>query len=103
MFPGQGCAWCLAHGAGYEGKKKFVYLKWASHFWHSNQNFIFFHRTIFWFWVGGVVWPGGGVRHITPPPPPACPSVDKHIPGPGLPMWRPILAPIPLASFGARL
>ena len=26
---------------GYEGQQKFVYLKWASHFWLSIQNFIF--------------------------------------------------------------
>ena len=39
---GQGCAECSANrtgGAGeYEGQKKFVYLKWADHFWRSIQK-----------------------------------------------------------------
>ena len=52
---------------GYEGKKKFVYLKWAlcSKF-HFSQELIFF-----WFWVTWPEWVG---------PPDHPPSlVDKHI------------------------
>ena len=38
---------------GYEGKTKFVSLKWASNSWASIQNFIFPERKVFWFgWVG---------------------------------------------------
>ena len=47
-MPMPGFAECLAYGkglggwgGGYEGEKKFVYLKWASHCWLSIQNFIF--------------------------------------------------------------
>ena len=67
-------------GGAYDGKKRFVYLKWASHFWLPIQNFMFPQSKFFLVlggWVGG--WVGGlalvgGVR--VPPPPP----VDKHIP-----------------------
>ena len=42
---GHRCAECLAYGTGggggKEGQKKFVYLKWASHFWLPIRNFIF--------------------------------------------------------------
>ena len=75
-------------GGGYEGKKRFVYLKWASPFWTSVQNFISDGGDFFWFLgVGG--WfgrgGGGGVRQITPPPAP--PPADKHGPVTGSP-WR---------------
>ena len=39
-------------GGGYEGKTKFVYLKWTSHLWLSIQNFIPRGKG-FWSWVGG--------------------------------------------------
>ena len=55
-------------GGGYEGKKKFVYLKWASHFWLSIQNFIFARGKFFAFGWGGVDPPD-------PPPPPPLPLV----------------------------
>ena len=60
-------------GAGYEGKKILVHLKWASHFGLSIQNFIFPERKsclVLGGWVGGwLVWPVG----VGPP--------DQHIPG----------------------
>ena len=63
-----------------EGKKKFVYLKWASQFWFSVQNFIFPQRKDFLVLGGWVVWPGG-FGWVGPPdhPPPPAP-VGKHIP-----------------------
>ena len=70
----QGFAKCASYrtgGGGYEGQKKFVYLKWASHCWLSIQNFIFSLRNFFWFWVGG--WFG----QITPPPHP--PLISKTL------------------------
>ena len=49
-------------GGGYEGKKKFMYLKCASHFWLSIQDFILPSRKFFGFGcVGGLAW-GGWVR-----------------------------------------
>ena len=55
---------------GMRAKKRFVYLKWASHFWLSIQNVIFFLAERFgWFWVGGWFGLGGWVHQITPPPP----------------------------------
>ena len=55
-------------------KKKFVYLKWASHLWLSIRNFsVSWRETFFGFrWVGGSAWVGGS---FTPPPP-----VAKQIP-----------------------
>ena len=41
---------------GYEGKKQFVCLKWASHFWRSIQNFIFHPRKFLLLLGGWVVW-----------------------------------------------
>ena len=41
--PAGGRGW----GGGYEGKTKFVYLKWVSHFRLSIENSIFHFRTIF--------------------------------------------------------
>ena len=61
---------------GMKADKKVVYLKWASHFSLSIQNFIFFPEEHFG-GFGWVVWHGGGGQ--TPPPFP--PPVDKHIPG----------------------
>ena len=61
---------------GYEGKRKFVYLKWASPFWLSIQNFIFPRGKFFWFWVGGWFGLAWWVRQITHP----SPRVDEHIP-----------------------
>ena len=53
-------------GVGYDGKKG-LSLNWASHCWHSFQNFILLQRIFFWIWVGG--WFG----QIYPPPPPVRP------------------------------
>ena len=67
-------------GGGYEGKKKFVYLKWASHFWLSIQKFHFSPKEIIFgcVWVGGrVVWPG---RVGLPDHPPPLPCVVKQNP-----------------------
>ena len=64
-------------GGGMRAKKKFVYLKWASHFWLSVQNFIVLWRKTFFFCVGAWFGLGGQVRQITPPPPN---PVDRHIP-----------------------
>ena len=80
----QRCAECLAYRGGgggggwvggYEGKKKFVHLKWASH--SPIQNVIFPKRTFFLVFGGWVVWPGGVGPPDHPPPPP----VGKHISG----------------------
>ena len=59
-------------GGGYEGKKKFVYLKCASHFLDLSSKLHFLPE--FWFWVGGWVgpWEGGA----TPSLPPALPRGD---------------------------
>ena len=43
---GVGSGLCFLFGlrdgaGGYEGKKKFAYLKWASHFWFFIESFIF--------------------------------------------------------------
>ena len=51
-------------------KNEFVYLKWASHFGLSIQNFIFPQRNIFLVLGGWMVWPGGGVGPPDPPRPP---------------------------------
>ena len=79
--------WPMGRGGGwvgYEGNKKFVYLKWASHFLVLYSKFIFFPRGNFvrflvvgglaggFGWVGGWFGLGGWVRRI-PPPPPAYP------------------------------
>ena len=61
-------------GGGYEGKNKFVYLKWASHF-SLYSKFIFPQRKFFLVFGGRLVWPGG----VGLPDPAPCP-VDKHIP-----------------------
>ena len=63
---------------GYEGQQTFVYLKWASHFWLSIQNFIVSLRIFFLFLGGWVVRPGGGGGG--PPDPPPAPPVDKQNP-----------------------
>ena len=67
--------WSTGRGRsdGDEGKKKFMYLKWASHFWLSIQNHIFPRRTIFLVlggWVGGLAQGGGGVGSARSAPPP---------------------------------
>ena len=55
-------------GGGYEGEKKFAYLKWAFHFWFSIQNFTFPHSS-FGFGCGGWFGQGGvGVHQIILPP-----------------------------------
>ena len=62
---------CLVFGprdGGYEGKKKFVYLKWASHVWHSIQKFSFPQRKLLVL-GGGVV--GEGPLDHPPHPLPA--------------------------------
>ena len=59
---------------GYEDKKKFVELKWASHSWLSIQNFIPppppRNSFLDFGWVGGLAWVVGSTR----PPPPRCMS-----------------------------
>ena len=56
-------------GGGGEGKRKFVYLKWASHFWVYSKSYLYPEDNFLVLGVGGV-WPcGGGVSQITPPPP----------------------------------
>ena len=56
-------------GRGDEGKKKFVYLKWASHFWISLKM-PFFPRKKYVLILGGwLVWPEWVVHRITRPPP----------------------------------
>ena len=57
---------------GYGGKKKFVSLKWASHFWLSIQNFTFPSRKFFFGfgWVGALASARGSARS---PPPPSLP------------------------------
>ena len=55
----------------YEGTKKLVYLKRASHFWPPIPNFNLHQRKLFSVLGGWVVWPGGWVREINPPPPPS--------------------------------
>ena len=62
-------------GGGYEGETRFVYAKWASHFWIPIQESFLPRGKFFWFrrgrWVGlGRVEGGGGGRQITPPPAP---------------------------------
>ena len=60
-------------GGGHEGKKKFVYLKWTSHFCLSIQNFIFPERKMFLVlggWVGGWFGLGGGGGPLDHPPTP---------------------------------
>ena len=54
----------------YGGRKNFVYLKWASHFWLSIHNFIFPPRTFFFGFgrVSGLARPPD-----QPPPPPPAP------------------------------
>ena len=47
-------------GGGYEGQKKFVDLKWDSHFWFSILIFISPPRQIFSVLGEWVVWPGRG-------------------------------------------
>ena len=77
---GGGCLQCSAYGmgglgwvSGYEGKKKSVYLKWASHVCLSSHHFIL--PPFFDFgWVGGLGFGGGGgicqiTPHCTLPPP----------------------------------
>ena len=49
--------------------KSFLYLKWASHFWISIQNFIFSPEDIFLVMGGRVVGLGGGGPPDQPPPP----------------------------------
>ena len=52
---------------GYEGTKRGVYLKWASHFGSLFSFFIFPQRREV---LGGlVVWPGGVGPPDQPPPP----------------------------------
>ena len=71
-------------GGGDEGQKKFVYLKWASHFWlYSKFHFLPEEFFCGFGWVGGSAW-GGGVRQIPPPRPP--PPVDKQDPGENAPL-----------------
>ena len=55
---------------GCEGKKNFVYLQWASHFWLSIQKFTFPQRNVFLVLGVWVVWPWGGGPPDHPPPPP---------------------------------
>ena len=63
-------------GGWYQGKKKFVYLKWASPFWLSIQNFIFpLEENLFGF--------GWGVTPDHPPPPPPWISTSLIMRGDG--------------------
>ena len=71
--PKPSCAECLAHGTGggggmggggMRGKNKFVYPKWASHFWLSIQKFRFSPEDSFFGFgrAGGwVVWCTGAL------------------------------------------
>ena len=65
---------------GHEGKNRFVYLKWASRFGLSIQNFFFPSRKVcLVFGVGawfGLWGEGGGV------PPDHAPPLDQQIPDP---------------------
>ena len=85
----QGCAWCLAYGAGgggrgYEGIRvcepemalSFLALYSKLHSFDFENSFGF--GWVVWSWRGG----GGGAR---PPPPP--PAVDRHIPGTDVHDW----------------
>ena len=66
--PNQRCASWSASGGGWGGserKRKFVYVKWASHVWLSIQHFIVPLRKLFWF----LVWVGGPAKPPPPPPP----------------------------------
>ena len=57
-------------GGGYEGKKKNVYQKQASHFGAVCSKFHFSREAKFFGvqWVGGLAWAGESAR--SPPPPP---------------------------------
>ena len=58
--------WGLPQGGrGYEGKKEFVYLKPASHFWISIQKFIFGQRKNIFCGLG---WLGPKRGHLPSPP-----------------------------------
>ena len=78
---------------GYEGKERFVYLKWASHCWLPIQNFIFPQRKFFWFWVGGP-WGVGPPDHPPHPGPPAYvdSSTATWVNNPGRPGGRAALS-----------
>ena len=65
-------------GGGYEGTKKFVSLKRASHFWPCPK--FHFSREQIFLGASGWLGLGGRVRQITRPPSP----VDKNIPAPDL-------------------
>ena len=73
-LPHKGCVRATGRGGGmggwYEGKKKFVFLKWAC-FLDLFKVFVFLRRNLVLIlcgWVGGLPWAGGSTR--SPPPPP---------------------------------
>ena len=53
--------------SGYEGEKKSVYLKWASHFWLPIQNFILPKGEVFLILGGRAGGRVGGLAWWSPP------------------------------------